>query len=99
MVIRLNYRHFGRHTLLKEGEIEGTFRRYGKVNSNGEYTINESRLLKALPKGFLNSDANKTLVLVNDSEYGCTAVGGLELFRNWSKYFDSYSLELVKKNK
>jgi hypothetical protein len=96
MKLRLNHRKYGIHYFIKECEIEGTFRRYGKVNSNGDYFINEDRLLKAIPKDFLKSDLKNTLILVRDSKYGSTAVTDLNLFKSWGKYFDSYSLELVK---
>ena len=104
MKVRLNYRKDGCHAFIKECEIEGTFRRYGKqkvVKGHPFYipptfTINEERLLDALPKDFLMSEPGKTLITVSEGSSG-TGIDNLSIFRSWAKYFSSYSLELVKK--
>lgn len=103
MKVRLYLRSIGRHQLIKECEIEGTFRRYGRIKKTGnesvrgiEYEINEERLLQALPKKFLIHEPNKNLVFVTEGDCG-TGVGDLKIFRSWSKYFNSYSIELVKR--
>jgi hypothetical protein len=56
--------------------------------------IDEELLLKSIPDKYLPVPANEVLILVSD-KYGCTGQCGLEKFRNWSKYYDCYSLELL----
>ena len=105
MKVRLFKRHYGVHTMVKETEIDGTLRRYikkydGEENKNrvGDfYTINEERLIGALPKNFLPVEPSKVLVCVQDkSKMGSTGQSNLSTFRNWAKYFDSYSIELCR---
>jgi hypothetical protein len=95
MKLLLSYRRFGVHHAIKEIEIDGTFRKYGKLN-NGMYEIDEEKLINSLPNNFLPTTPDKILVLVADSEYGSTAVCNLKTFRDWSKYHFSHSLTLKK---
>ena len=95
MKVTLYHRHFGIHTKIKECEIEGTFRRYGKSIDN-DFEINEDRLIKALPKKFLPCESNKVLITVEEGCVG-TGVSNLKMFRPWSKYFNSYSIGLLKR--
>lgn len=103
MKVKLYIRSSGRHQLVRECEIEGTFRRYGKIKKTGnesvlgrEFEINEERLLKALPKKFLIDEPHKNLVFVTEGDCG-TGLSDLKIFRPWSKYFTSYSIELIKR--
>lgn len=97
MKVRLYKRHYGVHSLVKECEVEGTFRRYGKkIDGVDSYKINEERFLNALPEKFLPIEAKKVLLTVSE-EWGSTAISELNVFRPWAKYFDSYSIELVRK--
>ena len=95
MKVTLYHRSIGIHSYVKECEIEGTFRRYGKAVDN-DFEINEERLLKALPKDFLPCESNKVLVTIEEGNSG-TGVRNLKMFRPWSKYFNSYSIGLLKR--
>jgi hypothetical protein len=97
MKVILNHRHYGIHTPVKETEIEGKFEDY----YFGEDQINEDLLLKNLPEGFLPISPSKVLLMVQEVNSTGEIIGGkgqrgLSKFRNWAKYFDSYSLELCK---
>lgn len=106
MRVSLYRRHYGVHSLIKKIEIDGILRRYAKkyvgvenTNRVGDfYTINEKRLLDALPKKFLPEDPSKILVTVSDATGG-TGQSNLFVFRNWSKYFDCYCIDLSKLKK
>jgi hypothetical protein len=94
--ITLAHRHYGVHTQRKEAEIPGTLADYATPNGpRDDYSINEDKLLAALPDGFLPVPSNRVLLAVED-EIGGTGQRGLERFRNWAKYFDAYCLNLHK---
>ena len=96
MKITLACRHYGLHRNVSETEIPGDFSDYAtpKPNSHGDYVIDETRLVSALPGGFLPCPPNRVLLAVQD-ETGGTGQRGLSLFRDWAKYFDAYCLNLV----
>lgn len=96
MKLVLNKRHYGVHSLVKEVEIEGTFRNYAKKIGDDDYQINEQKLIESIPKDFLPVDPKNILLTVGES-WGSTGQIGLSIFKNWSKYFDCYSIELCKK--
>lgn len=104
MIVQLYHRHYGQHSLIKECEIVGTFRRYSKKITNTKwwmepkYEINEELLLSELPKGFLISEPNKTLLTYSEGEIA-TGLSDLKKFKSWSKYHDSYTLMLIKRKK
>lgn len=95
MKVTLYHRSIGIHSYVKECEIEGTFRRYGKAVDH-DFEINEERLLKALPKGFLPCEPNKVLVTIEEGGCG-TGLSDLKIFRSWSKYYNTYSIGLLKR--
>lgn len=105
MIVRLYHRHHGVHAPVKEAKIPGNINRYVKSSvvskRVGEFfEIDEDRLVKALPKRFLPEPANKVLLTVEDrSRTGSTAQSGLKVFRNWSKYYDSYCIQLCRGKK
>lgn len=94
MKVRLYKRHYGVHSFIEEIEIEGTFKKYvKKIDDN--YQIDEEKLLESIPKKFLPVDPKYILLTIEKS----VSVGqsGLSIFKNLSKYFDSYCVELCKK--
>lgn len=94
MKISLYKRHFGRHRLIKEVDVDGTFRKFGK-QVDDDFHINEERLLNVLPKNFLPCEPNKILLIIEEGNGG-TGVRNLKTFKPWAKYFDSYSIGLLK---
>jgi hypothetical protein len=94
--ITLAHRHYGVHRKVSETEIPGDFGDYAtpKSGSRDDFTIDETRLLSALPDGFLPCPPARILLAVED-EIGGTGQRDLSLFRDWAKYFDAYCLNLV----
>lgn len=92
MYIQLMRRHYGMHSPIKHIEIPCEFSDVYKGDDN----INEKLLLNSIPDGWLPVEPRKILLTVAD-EYGSTGQSYLDVFRNWSKYFDSYVLELIEK--
>ena len=96
MKLELFKRHCGCHTLIRECSIKGSFKSYAtKIYEKDDYKINEQKLLNAIPKNFLPCEPNQILLTIEEN-WGGTGQTGLTLFRNWAKYFDSYSLGLMK---
>ena len=62
----------------------------------GDDNINEQLLLDNIPKDFLPDKPNQILLVVEDKSGNGTGQRGLKIFRNWSKYFDCYSLTISK---
>lgn len=91
MYIQLSHRHFGVHKPIKHTEIPCEF----KDIVLGDDHINEELLLKHIPENWLSDKPEKILVTVED-KYGGTGQCGLEHFRNWSKYYDAYVLNLIE---
>lgn len=92
MYIQLMHRHHGVHDPIKHIEIPCNFSDvYLK-----EDCINEKLLLENIPEGWLPKPPGEILLSVGDDDGG-SGQRGLEIFRNWAKYFDSYSLELREK--
>lgn len=97
MKITLAHRHYGVHSHVSETEIPGDFSDYATPppSVHDDYVIDETRLLAALPEGFLPCPPARVLLAVS-GEFGGTGQRGLTLFRDWAKYFDAYCLNLVK---
>ena len=100
MKIELCARHYGIHSFVKDAEIPGEFADYATPLPPGnphrdEYAVNEDKLIAALPDGFLPRPARSVLLMVGDEDGG-SGLSGLSRFRPWAKYFDAYSLTLVK---
>ena len=93
MYIQLMYRSYGVHRPIKHIEIPCAFSEVYKSENN----INEELLISNIPEGWLPANPSQILIVVVD-ENGC-GYGqiGLNKFRNWAKYFDSYCLELIEK--
>jgi hypothetical protein len=90
--IQLNKRHYGIHSALKYLELPNVA--FEDIYL-GEDQINEELLLTNIPDGWLPVPPERILLMVGDS-LGSTGQNGLIKFRNWSKYFDSYSLDILK---
>jgi hypothetical protein len=98
--ILLDHRHYGVHTAVREAEIPGEFADYATLLPPprlrpDEYAIDEDALLAALPDGFLPVRPSLVLLAVSDEDGG-TGQSGLSVFRNWAKYFDAYTLNIMK---
>lgn len=78
MYIQLYHRHYGVHRPI---EIPCDFNEIYKDEDN----INETLLLKSLPKNYINIIKPNLTLLVVDSTVQC----GLKIFRSWGKYYDS----------
>lgn len=94
MKIKLFKRHYGIHRFIKEVEFPRVLL---KTIYKGEDNIDEVLLLTVMPENFLPKgiQPNKVLLMVANSDgIGSTGQRGLKLFRNWSKYYDSFSIEL-----
>lgn len=91
MYIQLMKRHYGVHSPIKHTQISCDFDDVYKSEDH----INEELLLANIPEGFLPLEPSKILLTVGD-KYGSTGQCGLDRFKNWAKYFDSYVLELHK---
>ena len=100
MKITLAHRHHGVHRTVSEIEIPGDFSDYATPppSVHDDYIIDETRLLAALPDGFLPCPPARVLLAVSN-ETGGTGQRGLSLFQNWAKYFDAYCLNLVMSEK
>lgn len=98
--ILLDHRHCGIHEPVSETEIAGEFSDYATLMPpprirTDEYAIDEDALLAALPEGFLPVPPRRVLLAVSDEDGG-TGQSGLSKFRNWAKYFDAYTLNILK---
>ncbi len=99
MIIRLFSRHYGKHSFIKECNIIGDFNDYvisTRVEPNRcgiFYTFDEEKLIQNIPKNFLPVPTKNTLITVSDRTSG-TGQSELKHFKNWSKYFDCYCLDL-----
>src|SRR5215510_7862791 len=96
MKITLARRRHGVHRDVAETEITGDFADYATPKPGGadDFTIDEDRLLAALPDGFLPCPPGRVLLTVEDEISG-TGQRGLTLFQDWAKYFDAYVINLV----
>lgn len=92
MFVTLRHRHYGVHKFIKEIEIPCNF---DEVYL-GEDNINEQLLLDNIPKGWLRDKPNQILLMVEDELGNGTGQHNLKIFRNWSKYYDCYSLTISK---
>ena len=92
MYIQLMHRSYGVHRPIKHLEIPCAFSEVCRSENN----INEELLISNIPEGWLPTSPSRVLIVVVDKG-GC-GIGqmGLSKFRNWAKYFDSYSLELLE---
>lgn len=100
MILRLFHRTYGVHSLIDTVEIPYTFGKYVKGNKFDGYKIMEDLLLQHIPKDFLRQPPNLTLLSVQDiSRTGSEGQRGLTKFRNWSKYYSCYCLELSRPEK
>lgn len=97
MKIELSRRRYGVHKLVKECDVPGEFSDYAtpiydrEGDERGDFKIDEEKLLAVLPEKFLPVKPEHVLLLVGD-EMSSTGQLGLTRFRNWSKYFDAYSV-------
>jgi len=99
--IELTRRHYGIHELVAETEIPGELGDYATPLAPNpprydEYAIDEDKLIAALPDGFLPAYPRRRVLLAIGDEDGSTGQSGLTRFRNWAKYFDAYTLTLMK---
>ena len=83
-------RHFGEHKILKEINVDCKF----SDVYLGEDDINEELLLSVIPKNFLPTEPKNILLVKIDEDGGGTAQRGLNIFKNWSKYYDAYVLHI-----
>lgn len=90
MVVILFHRHHGYSSRIKEAVIPGDFTDYYKGLDN----IEEKRLLDNLPASFLPTQPQNVLLTVG-GETSSTGQRNLKYFRDYEKYFDAYSIELV----
>jgi hypothetical protein len=98
--ILLDHRSYGVHEPVSETEIPGEFADYATLLPPprlrpDEYAIDEEALLYALPATFLPVLPAQVLLAVSDEDGG-TGQSGLSRFRNWAKYFDAYTLNIMK---
>lgn len=91
MYIQLMHRHYGVHTPMKHIEIPCKFENV----YIGDNNINEELLVNSIPADWLPTLPKNILLTVAD-RWGTTGQSKLSVFRPWSKYFDSYVLELHK---
>lgn len=100
MKVCLKHRHFGVHEFVREIEISGKFEDYlvREDEDKSRRVLDEQKILDALPKGFLPQGPEKILLTVFEGSWG-TAISVPSLFRSWAKYFDSYVLTLIAKEK
>ena len=100
MKIELTVRHYGIHEPVRETEIPGEFSDYATPKPDevrrDEYTIDEDKLIAALPEGFLPAYSRRRVLLAVGDENGGTGQSGLTRFRDWAKYFDAYTLTLMQ---
>lgn len=92
MYIELRHRHYGVHKPVKHIEIPCAF----SDVYLGEDHINEKLLLENIPDGWLPTKPCNILLTVDFGNCGCGQYGVNE-FRPWAKYFDSYVLTLCEK--
>lgn len=101
MKVALRHRHFGFHSLINQCSVRGRLSefarkkprcnpKYRNWSAATDYKVKEKDLIAALPRRFLPVSPSEILLVVND-----TGQTDLDFFRNWSKYFDSYSLHLT----
>lgn len=93
MYIQLYHRHHGVHSPIKHIKLDCDFSDIYLVPDH----VNEELLLEHTPAGWLPVDADKILLTVG-SNSGSTGQCNLCKFMPWSKYFDSYVLELLKEH-
>lgn len=91
MYIQLMHRHYGLHEPIRHTEIPCKF----DDIYLSENHINEEKLINNIPNGWLPTTPERILLTVAD-KYGSTGQYGLQRFRPWAKYFDSYVIELHK---
>lgn len=96
MNVILRKRHYGVHDFVKEIDIIGNFNDYVQEKTEGidSFEVKEQLLIENLPEDFLPTSPKNILLIIDNGKYG-TGLYGVNLFRKWSKYFDSYALELV----
>lgn len=91
MYIQLMHRSCGISTPIKYIEIPCDFNNV----YIGEDNINEELLLNSIPEKWLPCKPSNILITVSNKTGSCfTGQRGLEIFRSFAKYFDSYVLEL-----
>lgn len=103
-VLVVTYRRYGRHTMLKEMEVDlsedcisGVIENIGE-NRSWDYRVNEEQILSKIPAGWLPVAAKNMLLWVGDS-FGMTAVSNPDKFCPWGKYFDAHSLQILLPSK
>jgi hypothetical protein len=91
--VALCWRHYGVHDLRKTAKVPGAFSEYATPDPVEDWSIDEPKLIEALPDDFLPTKPGRILLSVDDETSG-TGIRGLALFRNWAKYFDCYVLHI-----
>jgi hypothetical protein len=97
----------GVHHFMKECEVPGPVSRYAHYvfddrRGNFQPHVREDKLLKALPSGFLLTNHQQILLLVETPPRAKNAWmydNAVELprrFASWAKYFSTYSLTLER---
>ena len=100
MRVTLYKRHYGVHSYVKKCYVKGKYTDYlEKLPSKphdaaDNFKVNEELLIQRLPKRFLLVEPSEVLLDVRTDKNGGSGQRGLTHFRNWCKYFDSYSIEL-----
>lgn len=97
MKVELRHRHIGKHSFIKEYDLPGVYKDYliERGNSDRNVVLDEEKIINNLPKNWLPVDPNKILLMTSDGRSGCAIVAPL-VFRPWGKYFDCYSVEVIK---
>jgi len=99
MKVILYHRHYGLHSPIKEIKIEGNFYDYVKKEKHhmDNYLVDEDKLINSLPDKFFPTTPNKILITVSKGNWS-TGLFNVDKFMKWSKYFDSYVIELIEED-
>lgn len=90
--LTLHRRNYGVHQLLKEVELPNTIEHYCNIK---EERVFEENLLNDIPKGWLpEKPSNIVLGIQNKNKLGGTFMRDLNVFKDFSKYYDCYSLSI-----
>lgn len=91
--VSMHHRSDGYHSFIQKCVIPVEFNDiYIKEDS-----VNEQLLVDSLPDKFLFCKPSQCLLLVEDEDRsGNTGQRGLHIFRNWAKYFPSYSITISR---
>lgn len=106
MKVILLYRRDSIHEYQKDIDIPGQLKDYlegmpedfdgandSRYRGSFDSHINEDKLIKAIPGGFLPHEPRQMLLTIGDKD-GSTGQRDLKVFSNWGKWFNTYILEL-----